>query len=96
MPGVDQVGAPPMGGPCLCAADVTLTESIEALLPKSGRETIPALPFFENSLDKVLDLDAIENEEPTELSLLSDATEDSLEYLEHFSPPPRERRVSPK
>ena len=94
MPGVDQVGAP-MGGPCLCA-DVTLTESIEALLPKSGRETIPARPFFENSLDKVLDLDAIENEEPTELSLLSDATEDSLEYLEHFSPPPRERRVSPK
>ena len=60
-----------MGGPCL--ADVTLTESIEALLPKSGRETIPALPFFENSLDKVLDLDAIENEEPTELSLLTTA-----------------------
>ena len=94
MPGVDQVGAPPIGPPC-CLADVTLTESIEALLPKSGRETIPALPFFENSLDKVLDLDAIENEEPTELSLLSDATEDSLEYLEHFSPP-RERSVSPK
>ena len=90
MPGVDQVGAP-MGGPCL--ADVTLTESIEALLPKSGRETIPALPFFVNSLDKVLDLDAIENEEPTEL--LSDSTEDSLENLEHFSPP-RERSVSPK
>ena len=95
MPGVDQVGAPPiMDGPC-CLADVTLTESIEALLPKSGRETIPARPFFENSLDKVLDLDAIENEEPTELSLLSDATEDSLEYLEHFSPP-RERSVLPK
>ena len=83
-----------MDGPC-CLADVTLTESIEALLPKSGRETIPARPFFENSLDKVLDLDAIENEEPTELSLLSDATEDSLEYLEHFSPP-RERSVLPK
>ena len=58
-------------------AEVTLTESIEALLPKSGRDTKPR-PFFENSLDKVLDLDVIENDEPTELSLLSDATEDSL------------------
>ena len=57
--------------------EVTLTESIEALLPKSGRDTNPR-PFFENSLDKVLDLDVIENDEPTELSLLSDATEDSL------------------
>ena len=40
MPGVDQVGAPPiMGGPCLWAADVTLTESIDALLPKPKLES---------------------------------------------------------
>ena len=64
--------------------EVTLTESIEALLPKSGRDTNPR-PFFENSLDKVLDLDVIENDEPTELSLLSDATEDSLKLGYFFS-----------
>ena len=64
--------------------EVTLTESIEALLPKSGRDTNPR-PFFENSLDKVLDLDVIENDEPTELSLLSDATEDSLKLGFFFS-----------
>ena len=68
--GVDQEG--------LLEDEVTLTESIDALRPNNGRDT-KLRPFLENSLDNVLDFDATEKEETAELSLMSDATDDSLE-----------------
>ena len=68
--GVDQEG--------LLEDEVTLTESIDALRPNNGRDT-KLRPFLENSLDNVLDFEATEKEETAELSLMSDATDDSLE-----------------
>ena len=64
--------------------EVTLTESIDALRPNNGRDT-KLRPFLENSLDNVLDFDATEKEETAELSLMSDATDDSLERTKQFT-----------
>ena len=63
--------------------EVTLTESIDALRPNNGRDT-KLRPFLENSLDNVLDFDATEKEETAELSLMSDATDDSLKNNQDY------------